>query len=38
MIPMVLQFVLDRELRDAAALAHQKSVRRHQESVRPIVC
>src|SRR6266446_1946075 len=26
------QFVLDRELRDAAALGHQKSVRRHQES------
>src|SRR5947208_1735001 len=30
------QLVLDRELRDAAALACQKSVRRHQESVRPI--
>src|SRR5260221_7843726 len=27
------QFVLDRELRDAAALAHQKSVRRYHQSV-----
>src|SRR5262245_53450191 len=32
------QLVLDRELRDAVALACQKSVRRHQESVRPIFC
>src|SRR5262249_7290266 len=31
------QFVLDRELRDAAALAHQKSVPRHQEAIRPIL-
>src|SRR6516165_777282 len=30
------QFVLDRELRDAAALAHQKSVPRHEEAIRPI--
>src|SRR6266446_5472738 len=30
------QFALDRELRDAAALAHQKSVRRYHQSVRPI--
>src|SRR5215831_21326975 len=31
------QFVLGRELRDAAALAHQKSVPRHQEAIRPIL-
>src|SRR4051794_933591 len=31
------QFVLDRELRDAAALAHQKSVSRHQEAIRPVL-
>src|SRR5262245_41764884 len=32
------QFVLDRKLRDAAALAHQKGVRRYHESVWPIFC
>src|SRR6266446_2202074 len=31
------QFVLDRELRDAAALAYQKSVPWHQEAIRPIL-
>src|SRR6516164_3823576 len=30
------ELLLDRELRDAAALAHQKSVRRHHEGIRPI--